>query len=314
MNGTTDAILKQNGLANITEVDRQLSGDVHLEPIQDLLKAKNKYYNATVTDVEYDGSQRSQSFVEALEAIAILRNISTWQPRSECIDGHYGNGEGNNKQMDYDSTIESEEGLSIQQLLTLLGDMRRSILRHSTTIHIWTKEEVYKFLEIMSNEATEQFAERNTDRQRQNATVIQLRILEEVDNNWESVFLEDEHVWDIASKRTEPEMRGSNGAEVEMDQSMKRFFSMRTWLVDDQSAESQTEVMRSSPKVAEKTEPMRSIHNKNIGGPMIKLRKPKEKTVRHIRGRQPCFPFGETPFQQAYMSYQMEQELAKGNI
>lgn len=160
---------------------------------------------------------------------------------------------------------------------------------------------------------SEHFANWQTERQRQYAAVLQMKVLKEVNNNWGSRFPRTDNVWSFAADRLGTKTLNIDGEEVEMQKPVRQFFSMRRWPVERQCDESQAVIRSSGPEVAEKPEPRQQPTAKEVAAAR-KMKNPFEKTVRHISGRAPMFPFGETPFQQAWLSYQMEQDLKEGKL
>jgi hypothetical protein len=127
------------------------------------------------------------------------------------------------------------------------------------------------------------------------AALLQMQIIEEANNNWESRFPETEHVWDFARPRL----------DFEVVPRLTQFFNMRRFPVCCQSSETQTTIDQSGPIVQEKAVPVIQTT------PMADRRRSKKKT-RYLKAQKPYFPFGETPYQQAYLSFRMEQDLKDG--
>jgi hypothetical protein len=154
----------------------------------------------------------------------------------------------------------------------------------------------------------------------QAATLIQMQILEELNNNWESRFPENEHVWEFATPRVTPiaithtpEGKLLGGSQpLVINPKVKNFFSMRRWSVACQSEETQRAIVASGPEIQEKP---KAIVPAQLAGPRTSddvKRDTKPVRERHIRGQRPYFLFGETPYQQAYLSWRMEQDLKDG--
>jgi hypothetical protein len=164
----------------------------------------------------------------------------------------------------------------------------------------------------------------------QAAQIIQLQLIEESNNNWESRFPENEHVWDWVDdpQPIEQTSAGTSSAVAPDDAPSlnitshqlppfrKYFFSMRRWPVECQSTAVQTMIRTSGPifKVATNTaqpqtpEAPRSTAAQRRAAALGPW--PREKHTG--RGGPPNFPFGETPFQQAYQSFCITQDLADG--
>jgi hypothetical protein len=126
------------------------------------------------------------------------------------------------------------------------------------------------------------------------AALLQMQIIEEASNNWESRFPENEHVWDFAGPRL----------DFEVVPRLTEFFNMRRFPVCCQSSATQTAIDHSGPIVQKKALPVvqtTSVANRR-----------RSKKTRHLKGQKPYFPFGETPYQQAYLSFRMEQDLKDG--
>lgn len=149
-------------------------------------------------------------------------------------------------------------------------------------------------------------------------SLIQMELIQEINNNWESRFPENEHVWDFAAHRVAKVVLPNSKRTVKPE--VPRFFDMQRWPLPCQGKGNQ-----------EKTEPSRVIQEENVSDNCSKdkdepddseqphswrqlqseaRRKPAERWTG--RSQAPCFPFGETPYQQAYMSFMMEQDLMDG--
>jgi len=127
------------------------------------------------------------------------------------------------------------------------------------------------------------------------AALLQMQIIEEANNNWESRFPENEHVWNFAGPRLDSEVVPR----------LTQFFNMRRFPVCCQSSSTQTAIDQSGLIVQEKAVSVVQTT------PVAHRRRSKKKT-RHMKGQKPYFPFGETPYQQAYLSFRMEQDLKDG--
>ncbi|RDL31180.1 uncharacterized protein BP5553_09969 [Venustampulla echinocandica] len=138
------------------------------------------------------------------------------------------------------------------------------------------------------------------------AALLQMEILEESSNNWESRFPEKEHVWEFAAPRVETIQRVIHGHTVNARKMTTQFFNMRRFPVRCQSAEIQTGMMTSGPRFERMPEPRLSPPpQKSRGG---------DRPVEIYRGakQRPHFPFGETPYQQAYLDFTMRRDLQDG--
>ena len=134
------------------------------------------------------------------------------------------------------------------------------------------------------------------------AALLQMQIIEESSNNWESRFPVNEHVWEFAAERVETSIRTVNGREVDFVPKRKQFFNMKRFPLCGQSAGTKAAIMKSGPVVEDSP----ALFHPTTTTTTTEMPLKKE---RHIKGRRPDFPFGETPFQQAYLSYMMEEEL-----
>lgn len=145
--------------------------------------------------------------------------------------------------------------------------------------------------------------------------LIQMQVLEEVSNNWELRFPENEHVWDFAEDRLRDVEKNINGRKVLVKPRPRQFFNMRRWPVSLQTKEVQKAIIASGPVVQEKPEPPaapQSLTGAQLKAQVTTASKRPPKTDRHIRGQRPSFPFGETPYQAAFQSFRMDQDLADG--
>jgi hypothetical protein len=145
------------------------------------------------------------------------------------------------------------------------------------------------------------------------AQMLQKQIIEEISNNWELRFPEKERVWDFASVRLAEVEKTINGRTVQAVPRVRKFFDMRRFPVGCQSDATKTLIEQSGPIIQEEPKPVEEpqplltsaqIRAQNSGQLV--------KTDRHIRGQRPSFPFGETPYQAAYQSFRMEQDLKDG--
>lgn len=145
------------------------------------------------------------------------------------------------------------------------------------------------------------------------ALMIQSQVIEELNNNWESRFPVGENVWGFARDRLlNPVETVVAGRVFTEHYQARQFFSMRRWPPCEQCSASQGVIKASGPELQKKVErqvvPRKTIQEKQLE----RLSKPKE--AKHIGGAPPKFPFGETPYQQAYMSWRIQQDLKDGKI
>ncbi|CAG8979810.1 hypothetical protein HYALB_00011261 [Hymenoscyphus albidus] len=138
---------------------------------------------------------------------------------------------------------------------------------------------------------------------KQAATLLQIQVLEENNNSWESRFPENEHVWDFAAPRLVPIERELEiaGEKLKVTQGPRKYFNMRRFPVGCQTEVTQLAIRSSGPVVRTKAD----------------VKPPEEQEPDQLPGEiyrgadgPPYFPFGETPYQEAYQSFRMEQDLA----
>ncbi|QSZ30852.1 hypothetical protein DSL72_000410 [Monilinia vaccinii-corymbosi] len=140
------------------------------------------------------------------------------------------------------------------------------------------------------------------------AQMIQSQVLEELNNNWESRFPVHEKVWGFARDRLiNPVQTVVAGRIFTEFHRPRQYFSMRRWPPCEQGPESQRVIGESGPVVQAKTSKeaalQRTIEEEEKFDPS---RNPQE--AKHIEGA-PHFPFGETPYQQAYLSWRIQDDL-----
>lgn len=149
----------------------------------------------------------------------------------------------------------------------------------------------------------------------QAGALLQMKMVEEASNNWESKFPVQEKVWDFAADRLVPETRTNHGRTIEVKPMLTQFFSMRRFPTCCQSTATQTIIKQSGPTLQTQTQTATTITTTDATA--VQAPVPGQQigqVARHIRGQQPHFPFGETPYQQAYRSFVMERELADGKF
>lgn len=142
-------------------------------------------------------------------------------------------------------------------------------------------------------------------------TAIQMQILEEANNCWESRFPENEHVWEFATFRLNTTEAPSNGRNIRIPQT--QFFDLRRWPLADQSSESQERITKNTLQIQEKPSPARPVSPKSRAELISERKKKWKEEGRHTgRGQPPMFLLGETPYQQAWNSHEIEKDLADG--
>lgn len=138
--------------------------------------------------------------------------------------------------------------------------------------------------------------------EQQAAILLQIQILEESNNNWESRFPENEHVWDFAASRLIPSTQELvvGGEKIHATFGPRKYFNMRRYPVGCQTEATQLAIKSSGPAVAQKSDAQ-----------IVKQPEP-ERPGEIYRGGNgpPFFPFGETPYQEAFQSWRMQQEMA----
>ncbi|RAL68312.1 hypothetical protein DID88_007042 [Monilinia fructigena] len=140
------------------------------------------------------------------------------------------------------------------------------------------------------------------------ALMIQSQVIEELNNNWESRFPVNEKVWGFARDRLiNPVRTVVAGRTFTEYHHPRQYFSMRRWPPCEQGLASQEVIRNSGPVIQTKViKARKSVGEKNLDS----LKKPQE--AQHIAGGLPNFPFGETPYQQAYLSYRVQEDLKDG--
>lgn len=142
------------------------------------------------------------------------------------------------------------------------------------------------------------------------AAIIQMKILEESSNNFEPKFREKENVWDFASDRLVEEIQTVNGRKITVRPRITQYFSMRRFPVCCQSEATRTAIAQSGPTLEDKT--AATVTPDVLSRTQVRQKHQLERKARHIRGQVPYYPFGETPYQEAYQSHVMEHELRDG--
>ena len=151
------------------------------------------------------------------------------------------------------------------------------------------------------------------------AALIQVKILEEIHNSFEAKFPVNETVWDFADERLATETIIRNGCTIVVRKPLTRFFSVRRYPICCQTKATKEAIKNSGPKIQE--EPVQPVlieeqqsedYEAERARAVEEAGNGRSRTVRHIRGQRPYYPFGETPYQEAYQSHIMEYELRDG--
>lgn len=141
------------------------------------------------------------------------------------------------------------------------------------------------------------------------ASIIQMQLIQESNNNWDPLFPEGEHMWGFAASRLTPSPESATSRPAQ--QKIKQYFNLRRWPVWAQEEKVQTAVKSSGLVIQEKPKdptPTSQAQDNVMGDIMAEM--PRERYTG--RGGPPMFPFGETPYQQAFISWRMQQDLADG--
>lgn len=143
--------------------------------------------------------------------------------------------------------------------------------------------------------------------------IVQMQLIQESNNNWDSRFPENEHVWDFAASRLTPEASPEplSTTNRPTQRRINQYFNVRRWPVWAQDKKTQAAVKSSGFVVQEKPAPP---------APISQIPEEVESEVMEKVNRErytgyggiAMFPFGETPYQRAYLSWKMEQDLADG--
>jgi hypothetical protein len=146
------------------------------------------------------------------------------------------------------------------------------------------------------------------DNEQDAAKVLQMEIIQESNNNWESRFPVDYSVWDFAWSRRQPHQL-PDGRTVLYPK--KKFFDMRLWPPCRQGTVTRTAIENSGLVIQKK--PREIVPQAKTRQEIFEdLDKPPPVEQHRGRGMPPFFPFGETPFQEAYQSWRMEKDLEDG--
>jgi len=147
--------------------------------------------------------------------------------------------------------------------------------------------------------------------EQQAAQLLQMEIIQESNNNWESKFPEHANLWDWAAPRTTATVRAPRSNRL-IPARPKQFFNMRRWPPGCQCHETQTKIAQQGPKLQAKPGSPKQATREEI-------RKQREEDLRNPprerhtgRGQQPFYPFGESRFTQAWLSFRMEDDLKNG--
>lgn len=155
------------------------------------------------------------------------------------------------------------------------------------------------------------------------AKIVQLQLIEESNNNWESRFPEDEHVWDWVDDplpTTQPAGDATTAITLRARPTFtKQYFSLRKWPIECQRSAIQDLIKTSGPPGGPQDESIQpQPHSPQPVSTLTAAQRrrdaigpyPRERWTG--RGGPPNFPFGETPYQQAYQSFRMEEDLKDG--
>jgi hypothetical protein len=156
----------------------------------------------------------------------------------------------------------------------------------------------------------------------QAAALIQLKVLEEISNNFEPKFPVEETVWDFADENLATETRTINGRQMLFKRQQTRYFSVRRYPICCQTKATKEAIKKSGPIIQFEPEPEPPLteqqqlekERKEEAEAAVEAERGPLKTARHIRGQMPYYPFGETPYQEAYQSHLMEYELRDGML
>lgn len=144
----------------------------------------------------------------------------------------------------------------------------------------------------------------------QAGTLLQMQILEEANNNWEPKFPEHEHLWDFAADRLEAVTKTLHGRSVLVKPRPKHFFNIDKFPVTPKTILVTKRI--TGPQIQEKPDPEAvETAQERAQRLMAEALEPKNQ-VRWIRGQSPYFPFGETRYQEQYLSHRMTEELKDG--
>ncbi|KAL2060649.1 hypothetical protein VTL71DRAFT_9290 [Oculimacula yallundae] len=149
------------------------------------------------------------------------------------------------------------------------------------------------------------------------ASLIQLKILEELSDNFEPKLPVNETVWDFAEERLATTERTINGRKKMFRKQQTKYFSVRRYPICCQTQATKEAIRTSGPvmQVEPAPEPVLTAQQqyeqdlKDDEEAAAESARGPVKTARHIRGQRPYYPFGETPYQETYQSFVMEQEL-----
>jgi hypothetical protein len=145
------------------------------------------------------------------------------------------------------------------------------------------------------------------------ASLLQMEVLEEASNSWESRFPENEHVWEFAKPRVELRDRTIRGRVVQVRDRQQQFFDLCRYPVCMQSQLIQRAIEESGPIIQEKPK-LDAQHAQPAADDNADAMIPGGRPIEIHRGkdRPPYFPFGETPIAAAWESYKIERDLADG--
>lgn len=143
------------------------------------------------------------------------------------------------------------------------------------------------------------------------ASLLQMEILEEASNNWESRFPENEHVWEFARPRVETRDRTVRGRVVQVRQRQQQFFRMNRYPLPCQCDDTQIAIQQSGPIVQEKPKTEQEAEQTDAElHEVVHDQRPIE--LHRGKDKPPFFPFGETPYAASYLDWRMQNDLKDG--
>ncbi|KAF4627606.1 hypothetical protein G7Y89_g10551 [Cudoniella acicularis] len=141
------------------------------------------------------------------------------------------------------------------------------------------------------------------------AALVQMQIIEEANNNWESRFPENEHVWEFAAPRIESAQEEFRNHPLVGAPRLKRFFNMRRFPPCCQSTETKTAIEASGPEIQEKPKPKTPKPTQTQSGIDAEMQLDRPIELHRGMNQAPFFPFGETPYQEAFLNFRMQNDL-----
>lgn len=252
-------------------------------------------------EVQYDAGGKvgqpilQPNLYEHLERIAYRVGRDIRQLHSEIADSH---------------TDVERFNHQFNSLQLTRGLMDSEDSRHSMNKEISLRKIARDLHKVAPDLVEESLVDLESDTSEQgSATIIQMQLIQESNNNWESRFPEDEHVWNFAAPRLSREPLATSDKGKPIRYRVNQYFNIRRWPVWAQSKKVQTAMKTSGLVIQEKPAPP-------LAQPAEELKSTLVEEVKRERytgyGGPAMFPFGETPYQQAYLSWRMEQDLADG--